>query len=314
MQPMKKTLFTLITTLVLCLAASAQEFLVADGSSSGTYKKFLQELTVATVDSGITFKEVESHGAIDNLALLIDNKVMGAFMHSDVLAHRAKNEPTAQLDTKFKTLLALFPEDVHFLALTESKRMVGGTLGYGAKPIVIKSLDNLAGLNVGAAGGGWITANMVKLLSDVPYKILPTYASGAEVIAALDRGDIDAAVFVGASPLPNLENLGPKYKLLPIVGPTAEKLKIQYRPSSVTYTKMSPTPVTTVSAQCLFVSKTYKSPKMVNTLTVFRNTFFAKLDEIKETPGNHKKWQDVDPENHGPWPYMELSTNAPSVK
>lgn len=310
---MKKTLVTLMV-LAFSFTVMAQEFLVADGSSSGTYKQFLKEISVATADSGITFKEIESHGAVENLGLLVDNKVMGAFMHSDVIMHRSKNESTSQLDTKFKTLLALFPEDVHFLALTESKRKVGTTFGWGGKLVVLKSIDDLSGFNVGAAGaagGGWITANMVKLVSDIPYKVMPTYESGADVIKALDSGEIDAAVFVGAAPLPNLEKLGPQYKILQITGNTADKLKIQYRPSSVTYTKMSPNPVSTVAAQCLFVSKTYKSAKMVDTLDKFRKSFNDKLDEIKETPGNHPKWQTVDSELHGPWPWLKLPSDKP---
>lgn len=310
---MKKTLVIALSVLVMNMTVMAQEFLIADGSSSGTYKQFLKELSIATSDSGITFKEVDSHGAVENLGLLIDNRVMGAFLHSDVIAHRSKNEPTAKLETKFQTLLALFPEDVHFVALSESKRKVGGTFGYGAKSVIIKTIDDLGGMNVGAAGGGWITANMVKLLSDIPYKVMPTYGSGAEVMAALEKGEIDAAVFVGASPLPNLINLGPQYKILGIVGTTADKLKIQYTPTSITYTKMSPNPVPTVAAQCLFVSKTYKSPKMVNTLISFRNSFMTHLDEIKETPGNHPKWQSVESDTRGPWTYMEFATtNSPT--
>ena len=312
---MKSFLLSIALTVAFIGSVSAQtQFLVADGSSSGTYKQFLKELAAATPDSGLVFQEVPSSGAVENLDLLINNKVMGAFLHSDVIANRSKNEPNAQLDKKFQTLVALFPEDVHFLALAESKRLTGGTMGtsWGAKPIVLKTLDDLANLNVGAAGGGWITANMVKFLSDVPYKVMPTYSSGAEVLAALDRGDIDAAVFVGASPLPNLENLGPKYKILAIQGTTADKLKQQYQPTTVTYTKMSPSPVPTVAAQCLFVSKVYKSPLFVNALTRFRSSFFANLDTIKETPGNHPKWQSVDVDNHGPWVYMDLLTNAPA--
>lgn len=307
---MKKTLNVVLSVLALSLTTMSQEFLVANGSSSGTYKQFLTQIVAATADSGVVFKEVESHGSVENLSLLIDNKVMGAFMHSDVIAHRAKNEPTSQLEKKFQTLLALFPEDVHFVALSESKRKVGGTFGYGAKPVVIKTIDDLVGMNVGASGGGWITANMVKLISDVPYKVLPTYNSGSEVMEALKKGEIDAAVFVGAAPLPNLEKLGNEFKILNIVGTTADKLKIQYQPSSVTYTKMSPNPVTTVSAQCLFVSRVYKSPKMVSTLTTFRNSFLSKLDEIKETPGNHPKWQSVEADTRGPWLYLELGTNS----
>ena len=31
-----------------------------------------------------------------------------------------------------------------------------------------------------------------------------------------------------------------------------------------------------------------------------------KLDEIKETPGMHKAWQDVEKDEHGSWTYYDL--------
>jgi TRAP-type uncharacterized transport system substrate-binding protein len=309
---MKKLL--VIVSLTVGLTGFAQEstFLVADGSSSGTYQLFLKEIVVATPDSGITFKEVPSSGAVENLDKLINNEVMGAFVHSDVLFHRSKAE--SGLDTKYKTLLALFNEDVHFVALSTAKRTTGGTFGYGAKPVVFKDITDLSnGGRVGAAGGGFITANVIKLLGDISYSIVK-FDSGKDVLQALNDGTIDAAVFVGAAPLPNLKDLGANYKLLPIPGNTADKLKLVYKPAVVTYTKMNPNGVPTVSAQCLFVAKVYKSQKMVNTIGAFRKSFFDHLDDIKETPGNHKKWNDVTPEEHGTWPWLELPVANTAAK
>ena len=306
---------SIIVTASLAFFSQAQEpqtFLVADGSSSGTYQEFLKEIVAGTTDSGIVFKEMPSSGAIDNLDKLINNEVMGAFVHSDVLFHRSKAEGS-QLQEKYKTLLALFNEDVHFVSLANSTRKIGGFAGYGGKPVVFKDVNDLSnGGRVGAAGGGFITANVIKLLGDISYTIT-NFSNGKEVLAALDNGAIDAAVFVGAAPLPNLKDLGNNYKLLPIPSSTADKLKVIYKPSSVTYTKMSPNGVSTVSAQCLFVAKVYKSKKMINTLSTFRNSFFDHLAEIKETPGNHKKWQDVSPEEHGTWSWMELPGATNSV-
>ncbi len=299
--------------------ATAQEvptqttFLVADGSSSGTYQQFLKEIVAGTPDSGIVFKEIPSSGAIENLDKLINNEVMGAFMHSDVLFHRNKNEPDAKLDSKFETILALFPEDVQFVALTTSKHLVGGYAGFGAKPIVIRNISDLGGLKVGCAGGGYITTSLIKLLSDIPYQIVK-FDSGKDVLAALANGDIDAAEFTGAAPLPNLKDLGTDYKILPIDGSVSEKLKMVYRKSTVTYTKMNAQPVNTVCAQCLFVGKVYKSKKMRGILESFRKAFTEHLDDIKETPGNHKKWQDVDPDDHGFWPWMTLDDTNVAVK
>lgn len=305
---MKK--YLIILSLLVTFSVKAQiEISIAAGSSSGIYELVLSQIQSVTSESGITFKKVPSHGAVENLDLLIGNKVSAAFMHNDVIAFRGQAEDLS----KFKTLLALFNEQVHFLALTTSKRKVGGTLGYGAKPIVINEFESLKGLTVGAAGGGYITAQVIRLQSQVAYNVMQ-FESGKEVMEALNKGEIDSAVFVGAAPLPNLENLGKEYKLIPITGSVQDRLKQVYKPSTVTYIKMSASSVPTVSAQCLLVSKTYKTPKFVAQLWEFRESFFKHLDEIKETPNMHKGWAEVDAEDHGKWPWLELTNTVGNIK
>jgi len=298
-----KNIIALITLLFIGANTHAQtEFLVAAGSSSGTYQQFLKQISAVTTDSGIVFKEVPSHGAIENLDLLVNNRVYAAFMHSDVIYFRGQTEDLS----RFKTLLALFSEDVHFLALSTSKRAVGGFGGFGAKPIVINDVSSLQGMKVGAAGGSYVTAQVIRLQSQIGYDVTQ-FEKGADVMNALNSGVIDAAVFVGAAPLPNLEELGRDYKLLSFPSGVVDRLKQVYKPTSITYNKMSPNSVSTVSAQCLLVSKTYKTKKIVDQLSSFRKQFFSKLDEIKETPGNHKKWSEVSEEEKGRWPYLELN-------
>lgn len=297
-----------ILSVVMAFTATAQEILIAAGSSSGTYQKFLKEMSLATSKSGLTFKEVDSHGAIENLDRLVNNEVQAAFMHSDVIFFRSQAEDLS----KFKTLLALFREDVHFLALTTSKRMSGGRFGtsYGAAPIVINSVADLTGCKVGAAGGGFVTTQVIRIQSGINYEVIQ-FGTGDEVMAALNAGTIDAAVYVGAAPLPNLKDLGAKFKLLPVPSLIVDKMKSVYRPSSVTYTKMSPYAVTTISAQALLVTKVYRSPTMISQMDTFRKTFFEKLDELKETPGNHPKWQQVEATSRGVWPWMDLPSDSP---
>jgi hypothetical protein len=117
-------------------------------------------------------------------------------------------------------------------------------------------------------------------------------------------------VFVGAAPLPNLKDLGSEYKLLPIPSSVSDKLKMVYTPSSVTYTKMDPSGVPTVSVRCLFIARNYKSKRMITTLDTFRKSFFTHLDDIKETPGNHKKWQDVSDKERGTWTWLDLPSDV----
>lgn len=301
----------MLTLSLLAQFAVAQEFLVADGSSSGTYHEFMQQiLTVFGNDCPVQVKEVSSSGAIENLDKLVNNEVSAAFMHADVIYFRGQAE---NLD-KFKTLLALFKEDVHFLTLAESKHKVGGHFGLGASALVLNSIQDLtADCTVGAAGGGYITTQVIRRQCELNYKVTQ-YGSGKEVMDALNNGTIDCAVFVGAAPLSIIKDLGKDYKLLPIPSLLMDRLKQVYSPTTITYTKMSPNGVQTVAPRCLFVSRVYKTPKIVNQLAAFRNTFYSKLDEIKETPGNHKKWSEVDPEEHGSWPWLELPTVGVSAR
>jgi hypothetical protein len=278
-------------------------FKIADGSSSGTYKAFADEIAGLTSDI-IQFQEIPSSGAVENLDLLLNNKVSAAFMHSDVIYFRAQSMSQEKI-SQYKTLLALFKEEVHFITLAQSKKTTGSF--WNKKPLEISNIDDLKGLKVGAAGGGFITSQVIKLMTNIPYEVVQ-FNSGKDVIPALNRGEIDAAVFVGGAPLPNLVDLGPEYKILPIPDRDVSLLQQVYTPAKVTYTKMSPEAVNTVAADCLFVAREYKkTPRLIQLLKTFRTTFYDKLGELQETPGLHPKWQEVDPNNHGKWQWMELN-------
>jgi uncharacterized protein len=319
---MNKKLAALALSVLLCGSAVAVQetpttnpgavnFIVACGSSSGTYEALLDQLQPFVADV-ITFQKVtnnsapnKSTGAVQNLDLLVTNQVQGAFMHSDVAEFRKRSGKDM---SKYKTLLALHMEEVHLLALSQSTRTVKDRTSWNpmAKTsVVFNTLGDLAGYKVGAAGGGYITAQVIKAITLIPYEVVQ-FQSGKDVIAALDKGVIDCALFVGGAPLPNLKDLGPQYKLLAISDSNVTQLEQIYRKTSLTYPNMSPESVNTVAADCLFVVQDYKSPRFRSALKVLRNKFYAVLDELKETPGNHPKWQEVDPVNQGKWPWLVL--------
>lgn len=297
-----KKLTVVIMALAFNTPLSAQELRVADGSSSGTYQQMLKEIGKVCGDA-INIVEVPSSGAIDNLDKVIGNEANAAFLHSDVIAFRSKTEDLSHL----KTLLALFSEDVHFVTLNRPYRK-GNLLSFAKGGANLESVTDLEGLTVGAAGGGFITAQVIRLQGEIGYTVRQ-YDSGKEVLNALGNGEIAAAVFVGAAPLPNLKDLGKEYKLLAIGETTASRLKSVYHTTSVTYTKMSPAPVPTVAADALLITREYKTPKFVNSLRQFRTCFQRNLDELKETPGTHKAWQQVDISNHGKWTWYDFGNS-----
>lgn len=305
---MKKYFVAMCALVVSGLIYSQQTLSVADGSSSGIYQKIFKEMVQVAKCDQITFTEVPSTGALENLDKVIGNEANACFVHSDVLAYRSKTEDLSNL----KTLLALFSEDVHFVTLNKPY-VYGGTYGIMKKEKALEQISDLEGLPVGAAGGGFITANVVRIQGEIAYKVAQ-YNSGKEVMAALDKGEIAAAVFVGAAPLPNLKELGPEYKILMIGDAALSKLKSIYHKSTVAYTKMGGTSVQTVAADCLLITRVYKTPKFVTALKAFRKSFCDNLDELKETTGTHKAWQKVSCDNHGTWAWYEFDESTSAKK
>lgn len=288
-----------VLALLFVVPVGAQELKIADGSSSGTYQQMVKEV-VGVCGDAVSIVEVPASGAVENLDKLIGNEANAAFMHSDVIYFRSQREDLGNL----KTLLALFREDVHFVVLNRPYKQ-GGWKSYASQGADLETVSDLKDLTIGAAGGGYITANVIRLQAEIPYTV-QQFDSGKEVLSALASGRIAAAVFVGASPLPNLKDLGKEYKLLSFGESTIAKLKAVYRPTTITYTKMSPSAVPSVATDALLVTREYKTPKMQGVLRKFRSCFYSKLDELKETPGTHKAWQQVEASNHGKWAWYDL--------
>jgi TRAP-type uncharacterized transport system substrate-binding protein len=301
---MKRTTWLLALLLAVPSLSHAQELKIADGSSSGTYQEMVKQI-VKVCGNIVPISEVPASGAVENLDKVIGNEANAAFLHSDVIWNRNQRAPEDVAN--IKTLLALFKEDVHFVVLNKPFKE-GGWKSMANSGTNLDSISDLKDLTVGAAGGGFITANVIRLQSEITYKVV-SFDSGKEVLTALNNGTIAAAVFVGAAPLPNLKDLGKEYKILSISESTRDKLKSVYRPTTITYTKMSPTAVQSVAADSLLVAREYKTPKFRQALQSFRQCFYRNLDELKETPGTHKAWQQVDQNNHGKWAWYEFGNS-----
>ena len=278
----------------------AQQLQVATGKPGDTYSTMLKQLS-ARCGTSVALIENASGGSEDNINSLVGNQVNAAFVQSDVLWLRARTEDLGNV----KTLLALHPEQVHLVANVDSGMKSGGVMGIGGSKVVLEDITQLGGLRVGAAGGSKVTAQVVRMQTEIPFHVMP-FDSGADVLAALAKGEIQAALFVGGAPLASLAKLGPDYKLLSIPAPVVEKLKGVYRPAKLNYSKMGSTGITTVATDALFVTREYKTPKMVDGLAKLRNCAIESIDELKETTGTHPAWSHVDPANKGKWPYYDL--------
>ena len=113
-------------------------------------------------------------------------------MQTDVLFYRARNEDLSGI----KTLFALYPEEVHIITATVSPILEGGTLGIGKKPAQINRLEDLAGRPVAAWGGSIVTAQVIRLQSEVNFTVAEV-ADFKSAKDALDSGQVAAIIMIG---------------------------------------------------------------------------------------------------------------------
>ena len=301
MKLIKLIAFSLI---VMAFAAFADDstITVAAESSSKTYEKMLGEIIgVCSVEGKFAIIKATniSGGAAGNLQALVDNKVQAAFLHSDVYTASSQADPMYK---RFQTLLALYPEPIHVLALRESKSKKLGRFEWGNMEFT--SLADTKGYTIGAAGGGAITARILQGQGEGGFTV-QQYDSGDAVTAALEKGEIAAAIFVGAAPLPNLEKL-PKgtYKLLPIGDTIAGKVKGVYRVASVNYTGLTTGPVQTLAPMATVMTRKFNTPKRIEAQRNFRECFYEHLGELKDDASPN--WQQVEVNDHGVLDWFEI--------
>lgn len=274
---------------------------VASDSSSGAYAKLLGEVINACGDASFTIQPAGNKGgAVGNLDALFNNQADAAFLHSDVFAASAQSDPSYN---RLKTLVALGPEQIHVLALRESKTKKSGTFAFGT--VEINSLSDAAGYNVGAAGGGVITAHVLQTPGQ--FQVIDE-GNGPAVIEALNNGQIAAAIFVGPAPLPNLaqlQNTG-RYKLIPVGEKIANQVGGFYRTAKVNYPGLTTGPVTTLAPVTVLLTKQFQTADKQNAQRALRNCFTAKLSYLQDNGSRY--WGEVQPGDQGTLNnYLDLS-------
>ena len=298
-----KKLFIAIAAVAIAGSAMAQSQLkVSTGSASGTYSRMFKEFQGVCKDQ-IMQIEMNSTGSVQNMDRILGNEVNAAIVQTDVLFYRARNEDLSGV----KTLFALHPEEVHVVTPAVSPIKSGGVAGIGAKPIQINTVQDLAGKNVVAWGGSVVTAQVIRLQSEIAFNVLEV-ADFKQAKAMIDKGDAAAIVMVGGQPMADIQALGREYKLVSFPEAVVGKLKSVYVPAKLNYSNMGQggSGVASVATEALFVTRAYKTPKMQTSLAALRGCFRDSVAELSETLGTHKKWQAVNVESTGKWSFYEL--------
>jgi TRAP-type uncharacterized transport system substrate-binding protein len=291
-----------VFTLFVDLAHS-EDLVIATGKKGGTYYTVINQL--ANRCDKVSIANTETAGSVENLGMIQANQANAGAVQVDVLSFASKNDDLSAI----KTLIPLHNEKVHFLARTNSGLKVGGVLGIGSDQVVLSSIKQLGGLTVGAAGGSYITAQVIRLQSEIAY-VVKKFDDDEEAVAALGRGEVQAVVMVTGEPSKPIQALSKDYKLLSIESPELEKVaKAYYRPTRLSlYKNLSVSSANTVSVRSVLVTRDYRSAKMIASLKSLRDCAAANLDDLKETAGMHAAWQTVNLDDYSAWPKYDIPT------
>lgn len=262
---------------------------VATGGTAGTYHQMFGELNQKCSNT-LVLNEQTTNGSLDNLALMIGNKVNAGIMQEDILFLKKRTE-TALL--QYRTLFTLAPEEVHIISLSAGKKE-GGYFGgrFGGNVVTLNNINDLANRKVGSFGGSMVTAQVIKLQTNIPYQVFDV-GSAANAVKALQEGTIDAIIAVGGSQLPWVEKLTSDFKILDIPESAANQLKEVYQKGTLSYPNLNASGVPTVSTQAVFITRQYRTPEYVNALASLRTCFYKNLPYLAEETGMHPKWASV---------------------
>jgi TRAP transporter TAXI family solute receptor len=181
-------------TLLLCAgmagAVAAADLGLSTGAERGTYYRFGDDLRRLLKPNGIDITIHQSNGAVDNVhAITQRSDIQLGIVQSDVLAALAGHQRNPAIEPFGEDVRLVFPlydEDVHILARDG-----------------INDLNGLAGhyVAIGREGSGtYLTAlALFQLVGVVPAAMVAI--DGAEALAQLRAGRIDAMVYVAAAPL-----------------------------------------------------------------------------------------------------------------
>jgi len=196
-----------------------RHIVLASGPESGVYHHFALRYIEILRRDGVVVEERMTGGAVDNLGLLLDEKsgVDIAFLQAGV-AKEPVPENLVMLASLYYEPLWVFYRDKATLTQINhlhGKRMAAGVPGSGTRAFIDSMLD----------------ANGLLMSGGIPRdntELLPL--GGAEALAALKAGDVDAALFVGGAQAPAIqqEARDPALKLMSLSDAPAYPRRFPY--------------------------------------------------------------------------------------
>src|SRR3989339_626434 len=223
---MKRIIIYVFCLFVLFVGTSFAEkttLNIGSGAEGGVYYRIIEEIgkfcNSATlgiehymVESGSPAKKQPEGGSVKNLRNLLNNNINAGIIQADI-AHLEKMNN--QDMNRIQALVPLHKEYVHIIVPTIVRKIVQeatkGKFGFGAKEAVygvvenpLENIGQLSGLKVVAWGGSIKTAEIIKLMSNIGYEIIPV-EDLEEAKLKINNNEASAIIAVVGTPAPFVE-------------------------------------------------------------------------------------------------------------
>jgi len=201
---------------------------------------------------------------------------------TNVLAHLQASREIGTLDDKIVYLAKLFNEEVHLLVRADS----------GATTIADLT-GRTVGLGVPGSGAQIIGHDILDRLG---VKVREVDLAGADAIARLKAGELDAVMLIGGKPVPAVVGVASGLRVLPV--PFAKPLRDDFLPATLTSEDypglIAPgRAVETLAVGTVLIA--YNWPKDSDhyaKIEKFVGAFFPRIAQLQASP-RHPKWREV---------------------
>ena len=265
--------FSIFLLLLFCRPALA--LTIATGTPEGTYYQIAQDIKQVAEKEGIPI-EIQTNGSFDNINLLGSEKVDLAILQLDVLkftSEMMQAKANFNVLKELKVILNLYFEEIHVITKNDG----------------IRSLDQLDGKKVAVGperGGSALTAEV--LLAANGFSIQEFFDAPNEALQKLERGELDALIFVGGAPVPAFEKLDKSFHFVQLpANPILEQIYQKKKIDKLVYSWAGE--VETLAVPSVIMTRDRKDSEYVTLIQRLLLAILSNKEKLDAT--GHPKWK-----------------------
>ncbi len=266
--------FSIFLLLLFCRPALA--LTIATGTPEGTYYQIAQDIKQVAEKEGIPIEIIQTNGSFDNINLLGSEKVDLAILQLDVLkftSEMMQAKANFNVLKELKVILNLYFEEIHVITKNDG----------------IRSLDQLDGKKVAVGperGGSALTAEV--LLAANGFSIQEFFDAPNEALQKLERGELDALIFVGGAPVPAFEKLDKSFHFVQLpANPILEQIYQKKKIDKLVYSWAGE--VETLAVPSVIMTRDRKDSEYVTLIQRLLLAILSNKEKLDAT--GHPKWK-----------------------